>query len=118
MLKAKLQSYGDGVCIVCTASDSSESGAMPNKKLTPKAKLRFNNRTVGMKRYFEAAMADIKIDLVIRIPRRLDISTQDVVLIGGEQYEIKQIQQPDKPAPLSTDLSLERIEKVYDTTGI
>lgn len=91
---------------------------MPQKSLTPKAKLRFDNRTVGMKRYFEAAMADVRIDLVIRVPRRRDISTQDVVIIEGEQYEIKQVQQPDRAYPLSTDLSLERVEKIYEASGV
>lgn len=111
MLKPKMQPFRDGVCNVYFVEDGSNVGDIPTEALKHKLTLRFDNRTVGMKRFYEAAMADIKIDLVIRIPRQVFITTQDIVMIGNDKYRIKQIQQPDRAIPLSTDLSLERIAK-------
>ncbi len=95
--------------------NASKSGALPKKELELKeADLHYEERTVGMSRFFAAAQANTKIVRLLRTPKRANINNGDAVIpIDGLQYEIKQIQYP-RDAPLSMDLSLERLEATYE----
>jgi len=95
-------------------------GGMPKEGLTLKvSSLRYKERTVGMSRYWAAMQANVKIDMVIRVPyvpiKAKAISTQDIAIpIDGEQYRIVQIQKPEDIYPPVMDLSLERLVQKYD----
>jgi len=113
-MKKKTQTYNDGVLDIYLVGNVSQEGNMPVDKLTLKTgKVRFENRIVGMTRFWTARQAMARIDKMVRVPK-LKISTQDVAYIDGEQYRIIQTQDKDDVNPLSMDLSLERIEAKFD----
>lgn len=116
MLKDKnrtpIQAFNDGVLAVY-AVDRDGDG---NESLRVKHRLlRYDERTVGLSRFYKAKQENVEISLVLRIQRHEDISTQDVaVLATGRQYSIRQVQYPKDVAPPCCDMSLERVTHDYD----
>ena len=89
------QTYNDGICQICEVTNIAEPGEMPEDGLKEKVKLRYEERTVGMHRFWTAMQAHARIDMLIRTPRIRSINNFDVVVLpDGEQYQIKQIQYP------------------------
>lgn len=115
-MKQKTQSFKDGVVNIYSVGNTAESGNKPKEGLTLKVgNLRYDERTVGMSRFWAALQAQVQIDLIIRTPQQRNVSTQDIAIpIDGQQYKIKQIQYPPDVYPPSMDLSLERLEAAYD----
>jgi hypothetical protein len=115
MAKSKTQVYNDGLCHIYTVENQALPGGLPEPMLTPKIpNLRYEHKKVGITRFYSAQQANAKIDVLIRVPRQLDISTQDVCVIRDDcQYGIRQVQHPEEIVPPSTDLALERIEQKY-----
>ena len=109
MLKARrtIQAFDDGAVSICSLE---EDGSLTVKYPL----LRYAERTVGIKRYYAAMQENAEIALVIRIHRRDDISTQDVAVIEGAQYRIRQVQRPADASPPCCDLSLEKVVHSYD----
>lgn len=112
----KPQTFNNGVANIYTVGNIAEPGNMPKEGLTLKVgPLRYKERTVGMGRYWAAMQAQARVDMVLRVQRVRDVSTQDVAIPNdGKQYEIKQIQYPEDIVPPVMDLSLERIDAKYD----
>lgn len=112
----KTQTFNDGVVNIYSVGNIAPPGNMPKEGLTLKVgPLRYEERTVGMGRFWAAIQAQAKIDMVLRVPQRRTVSTQDIALPNdGEQYEIKQIQYPKDVEPPVMDLSLERLEADYE----
>jgi len=116
----KTQTFNDGVANIYSVGNIAPPGGMPKEGLTLKvSSLRYKERTVGMSRYWAAMQANVKIDMVIRVPyvpiKAKAISTQDIAIpIDGEQYRIVQIQKPEDIYPPVMDLSLERLVQKYD----
>jgi len=110
------QTFNDGVLTIYSVSNDAEPGDMAKDKLTLKVeKLRYDERIVGMSRYWIALQAQKKIDFLVRTPRIDSVNTQDIVVpISGHHYLIKQIQYPKEVFPKSMDLSLERLEEPYE----
>jgi hypothetical protein len=111
------ETYNDGVVVICSAADTAEAGGKPVISLTPRVTLRYAERTVGVKRYYEARGYGARIDRVIRVPGRHDISIHDVAILASEknaQYAIQQVQYPQDASTPCTDLSLERLERDYE----
>ena len=116
--KQRTQTYNDGLCQVCEVGNIAPPGEMPKDSLTEKIKLRYEERTVGMNRFWTAMQAHARIDMLIRTPRIRSINNFDVVVLpDGEQYQIKQIQYPKDIEPPSMDLSLTRLETKYPIGG-
>lgn len=115
MLQKTRQTFNDGVCTIYAVGNKGKSGGLPVKKLVKRyGPLRYEERTVSMKRYYTAMQNDEKIALVLRVPRMKDESALDVCIpADGMQYEIKQIQHPRDISPPVSDLSLERLEVSY-----
>lgn len=115
-MKQQTQSYNDGVLSVYTIGNISLPGNMPKEGLTLKVgPLRYEERTVGMSRFWSAMQAKAKVEQMLRVPRINAISTQDVVIPNdGEQYKIIQIQYRQEVEPPSMDLSLERVDSDYE----
>ena len=106
----KTQSYNDGVVSIYTVSDVSQPGGMPVEALTLKEALRYEERTVGLTRFYAALQNNVNIKYVLRCPRIRSISTQDVAVpVDGKQYKIVQIQYPQDVEPPSMDLTLEEL---------
>lgn len=111
----KTQTYNDGVVSIYTVSDVSQPGGMPVEALTLKEALRYEERTVGLTRFYAALQNNVNIKYVLRCPRIRSVSTQDVAVpVDGKQYKIVQIQYPQDVEPPSMDLTLEELSPVYD----
>lgn len=121
MIKAKYQSFEDGVVSIYKVSDIALPGDMPVDGLVLKQSLRYKERTVGLNRFYSALQNNIKVDLVIRCPevRGLSESTNDILVaipIDGQQYKVMQIQYIEDSKPPSMDLTLERLGEPYATS--
>lgn len=115
-MKKQTQTFEDGVVSIYSVGNIAVAGNMPKEGLTLKVeKLRYDEKTVGMSRFWISKQAQIKIDLLIRTPQLREVSTQDVAIPkDGKQYKILQIQYPEGIFPPVMDLSLERLVQEYD----
>lgn len=119
----KTQTFNDGVANIYSIENIASPGDMLKEKLKLKvSSLRYKERTVGMKRFWTALQANVKVDMVIRVPctpmRLTAVSTQDIAIpADGKQYKIVQIQKPEDIYPPVMDLSLERVDAAYDIEG-
>lgn len=116
----KNQEFNDGVVNIFTVANNALPGDTPKKKLRVKHEgLRYEERTVGMGRFWTAAQNNVKIDIILRVPRMRDVCTQDIAIpsFDKQQYEIKQVQYPPDVQPPVMDLSLQRLGAVYELDG-
>lgn len=115
MRRRERQTFNDGLCTVYALENRGRAGGMPVKRLVRKYSLRYEERTVGLTRFYTAMQHDEKIALVLRVPRMADESVLAVCIpADGMQYEIKQIQHPRDISPPVSDLSLERLGVNYE----
>lgn len=115
-LQTQTQSFNDGVVNIYSVGNIAEPGNMPKDGLTLKVgSLHYEERTVGMGRFWTAKQAQVKVEQMIRVPRINSVSSQDIAIPSdGKQYEIVQIQYPKNVEPPSMDLSLERVDADYE----
>lgn len=115
-MKQQTQTFNDGVVNIYSIGNISEPGNMPKEGLTLKVgPLRYEERTVGMGRFWTAMQAQVRVEQILRVPRLDLISSQDIAVPNdGKQYEIMQIQYPKDVEPPSMDLSLERVDADYE----
>lgn len=114
-LKTLTQQFNDGIVNIYSVGNIAEAGNMPKDRLTIKvSNLRYEERIVGMSRYWTAKQEQAQIEQLIRVPRINSITTHDVAILNGEQYDIVQVQYPKDIEPPSMDLSLERLEVAYE----
>lgn len=113
--KTLTQTFNDGIVSIYSVGNISEPGNMPKEGLTLKVgPLHYEERTVGMGRYWTAAQAQVRIEQLLRTPRINSVSTQDIAIVNGQQFRIVQIQYPPGIEPACMDLSLERLEESYE----
>lgn len=93
------ETFNDGVCSLHEIDDDGNAG-------TEKAAIRFQERTVGIKRYYEAMTNKVQIDRLIRIPRQPWITTEYLAVIQEQVYEIRQVQIIPDTHPKANDISL------------
>lgn len=93
------ETFNDGLVRIFQIDDDGNAG-------TEKEKLRFRNRTVGVKRYYEAMTAKVQVDRLIRVPFRPWLTSEYLAVIDGEVYEIKQVQVIPDSRPKTNDISL------------
>lgn len=111
------QPLNDGTVQICDVVDVSEPGYRPVQKLHPKVLLRYENQRVGISRFYSGMQNQIQVDKVIRVPKALVITTQDVAVTeDGAEYRIRQVQNVLDVYPRCLDLTLSRIdqEDAYD----
>lgn len=115
-MKQQTQTFNDGVVNIYSIGNISEPGNMPKEGLTLKVgPLRYEERTVGMGRFWTAMQAQVRVERILRVPRINSISAQDIAIPNdGNQYKIMQIQYPKDVEPPSMDLSLERVDTDYE----
>jgi hypothetical protein len=118
-LKTLTQTFNDGVLKIYKVGNIAEDGNMLKEGLTLKVgPLNYEERIVGMGRFWDAKQSKVEISRLLRVPRIDSVSTQDVVIpIDGEQYKVLQVQHVKEVEPPSMDLSLERISTDYDIEG-
>lgn len=114
-LKTLTQQFNDGIVNIYSVGNIAAPGNMPKDGLTIKiSNLRYEERIVGMSRYWTALQDNARIEQLIRVPRINSITVHDVVILTGQQYDIKQVQYAQEVEPPCMDLSLERLEVAYE----
>lgn len=130
--RKQFETFTDGMLSIC----KTEGRAIVDTKLKD---IRFGNRTIGERRYFDAQTAGNKITKLLSIPaavlNREDIEALDIVIIDSQsgwlwdpfdferdetvkehnpaQYKIVQIQEKFDSTPPAVYLSLEKIVQLY-----
>jgi hypothetical protein len=113
--KPQIQTFNDGIVSIYKVDNIATPGNMPKDGLTIKvSNLRYEERTVGMSRFWTAKQEQAQISQLIRTPRINSVTTHDVVILNGQQYDIVQVQFIQDIEPPCMDLSLVRLEVAYE----
>lgn len=100
----KTQTFNSGVLDIFGVGD--------NDCITPTEQgLRFGERTVGSRRFFESYEFGRRADRIVRIPYRAELAANSVVIIGAKQYNVLQAQAIFDTSPSCTQLTLEEIRE-------
>lgn len=103
------QPFNDGLVTIFSVSDDAVlPGLQPVEKLTPKVKLPYEERKLGIQRYYQAKQNQIAVERVLRVPKpSTAITSQDVAQTeDGKQYRIDLVQTVPGVFPPSLDLTL------------
>lgn len=110
--------FNSGVVRICSVTDQAQPGRKPVPRLREKVRLAYEDRRVGIARYYSAQQAQARVDRVVRVPdpgRSFAISPQDAAITeDGTQYRVEQVQLVPDAYPASLDLTLTRIEQIYE----
>lgn len=107
------QNYNDGVVAIIAVVDTAQPGYQPQPG-DPQVKytLRYEERRLGIQRYYSSLQNQIQLDRVIRVPRVAGITTQDFAVTEDNQaYRIDLVQSVMDVYPPSLDLTLTKIEQ-------
>lgn len=102
--KDTFEIFNDGICSFCEIDDDGNAGAV-------KAAIRYQERTIGVTRFYEAMTAKVQVDRLIRIPAQPWMTTEYLAVIGSEVFEIKQVQKINDTLPKTDDISLHLTRK-------
>lgn len=109
------QSYRDGVARIYTVIDGARPGYQPRPVLTLVETLFYEERRVGLQRYYTSKQAQVQVERVIRTQLRPSVSPQCVAVTeDGVQYGIDLVQQITDVYPASMDLTLTKVEQKYE----
>lgn len=112
------QTYNSGVVTVYSVTDSARPGYQPVEQLTPKITLRYEERRLGIQRYYDAMQNQIQVERVIRVQRAGQITNQDVAETeDGRRYRIDLVQSVDNVWPPSLDLTLAKYVQGEEAHG-
>ena len=110
----------DGVCRIYKITNTAAPGDMPADGLVLCSSYYFEERVVGMSRYYSALQVQSKIARIVRIWQDRSIEADNVCLIendsdtNGVQYRIIQAQHIEDANGLKvSDLTLERLVEPY-----
>lgn len=98
--QVQFENFNDGVCALWQLDKTKKPTLLLGN-------VRFQNRTVGIKRNYEALQADHVVQKLIRIPRMDFIKPGVFVVIEDQQYTVLQAQNIYDTIPECTDLTLE-----------
>lgn len=76
-------------------------------------KVSFGNRTIGIKRFYQAGVEGAKIDRLISVPINNFIQKDNIIIIDNTQYTIYQIQIKYDEKPPCLYLSLLKANIIY-----
>ena len=107
------QPFNSGIVNIFTTTDTARPGYRPMETLTPLVSLRYEERKLGVQRYYSAQQNQIQIERVIRVPRPgIRINNQDIAVTeDGTQYRIDLVQAVEDVYPASLDLTLVRFRQ-------
>lgn len=109
------QPFNSGIVKIYAVANIAAPGYAPKMALREKVTLRYEEMRLGINRYYQAMQNNIQIERVIRCPRWGDVTNQDVVITeDGKQYRIDLIQSVDNVYPACIDVSLTKIEQVFE----
>ena len=101
------QNLNDGQITIYDADDNAQPGYYPQISLSPKVKLRYEKRSLGIQRYYAASQNQTEIKRVIRVPAHPDVTNQDVAQTeDGTYYRIDFVQNVVDIYPPCMDLTL------------
>ena len=101
------QNLNDGQITIYNAEDNAQPGYYPKISLSPKVKLRYEERSLGIQRYYAASQNQTEIKRVIRVPKYPDVTNQDVAQTeDGTYYRIDLVQNVVDVYPPCMDLTL------------
>lgn len=100
----QFETFNDGVCSLYMIDDDGNPGEL-------KESLRFQERTVGYKRFNEAMTNKVQIDRLVRVPYRPWLTTEYLAVVESQIYEINLVQTIVSTSPRTTDLSLHFIRQ-------
>ena len=107
------QRYNDGVVRIYTVTDTASPGYAPEKTLTEKIVLPYEERRLGISRYFYGQQNQMQIDRVLRVQRAGKVTSQDIAVTeDGQQYRVDLVQSVPDVWPESVDLTLSKVEQV------
>lgn len=107
------QPFNSGIVNIFTIKDTARPGYRPIAELTPLLSLRYQERKLGIQRYYEGRQNQIEIERVIRVPQsNTRITNQDIAVTeDGSEYRIDLVQAVEDIYPPCWDLTLARIEQ-------
>ena len=109
------QGFNDGVVTIYTVDNTAEPGYKPVEGLKKKISLRYEERRLGIQRYYNAQQNQMQVERVLRVPKAGRITSQDVAITeDGEQYRIDLIQKADDVYPSALDLTLLKTVQKYE----
>lgn len=112
------QTYNSGLVKIYRVTDQGEPGYAPVPRLELRVSLRYEEQKLGLIRFYSAKQVDVQVEKVIRVPRRPDISPQDVACTeDGRLYKIELVQLAQGVYPPSLDLTLAKVEQNYEFPG-
>lgn len=102
------QRYNDGLVTIYAETDGATNGHLPAPSLTPVVTLAYQERKLGIKRYYDARQNQIHVERVIRVQRStVSITNQEIAETeDGKKYRIDLIQAVPDVYPPSVDLTL------------
>jgi SPP1 family predicted phage head-tail adaptor len=102
------QCYNDGVVIISETADAADEGRLPIVTKTEKGTLPYQERRLGLQRYYEAKQNQIRVERVIRVPKpNFEItSLDDAQTEDRKNYRIDLVQVVPDVYPPSLDLTL------------
>ena len=109
------QSFTSGIVTVYSEQNVAPPGYLPQVQLTEKVTLRYEERSLGLQRYFNAQQNQVQVERVIRCPRYAGVTNQDVAETeDGTRYRIDMVQAVMDVYPPCMDLTLARFEQAPD----
>ena len=103
------QNFNDGIVTIYTVTDGAASGYMPEPVLTEMVKLCYQERKLGIKRYYSAKQNMIHAERVIRVPSygTLVINNQQIAETeDGNRHRIDLVQIVPDVYPPCQDITL------------
>ena len=108
------QAFNDGFVRIYTVTDTAPPGRLPQETRTFRVRLDYENRRLGIARYYDAKQNQTHVARVIRVPHAGGVTNQEVAQTeDGSLYRIDLVQLVPDVWPLSDDLTLVR----YDQGG-
>lgn len=106
------QTFNDGLATVYRLKDEAEPGYMPKPKPVKVALLRYEERRLGLTRYYSAKQNNVQVERVVRVPKGAPIAAQDIAVTeDGQEYAVCLVQTVDGVWPLSLDLTLAKVSQ-------
>ena len=107
------QTYNSGVVTIYRTEDGGEPGYAPVPRLIFRTRLHYEERKLGLIRFYSAKQ--VRVERVLRVPRRPEISPQDVAVTeDGGQFQVELIQLASGVWPPSLDITLKRVSQIYE----
>ena len=115
------QTFNDGILSVYGVTDAATPGRRPVRQRTLKVTLVFNERRVGVSRFYQSAQAQARIERVLRVPKSdTAIKAQDIVTVTGSDliYLVEQMQSVPDVYPACLDLALSCVDQDAPEEGV